>query len=71
MTKFFFHIKSIRRIAEKIHQNLPEKILTLEEHPNLNMGGKENIKINPALEFIKAICKVNQIIILLIKLQAN
>lgn len=48
----------ICRIAQKIHRNLPEKTLTLEEYPNLDMGEKENIKINPALELIKAVCKV-------------
>jgi len=37
---------------------LPEKTLTLEEYPNLDMDGKESIKINPALELIKAVCKV-------------
>ncbi|XP_028047433.2 DNA polymerase epsilon catalytic subunit 1 [Monomorium pharaonis] len=46
------------KITQKIHRNLPEKTLTLEEYPNLDMGGKESIKINPALELIKAICKV-------------
>lgn len=46
------------KIVQKIHRNLPEKILTLEDYPNLDMGGKEMIKINPALELIKAICKV-------------
>ncbi|XP_067207203.1 DNA polymerase epsilon catalytic subunit 1 isoform X2 [Linepithema humile] len=46
------------KIAQKIHRNLPEKTLTLKEYPNLDMGGKESIKINPALELIKAICKV-------------
>lgn len=48
----------IFRIVQKIHRNLPEKILSLKEYPNLDMGGKENIKINPALELIKAIYKV-------------
>lgn len=48
----------IFRITEKIHKNLPEKILSLEENPNLDMGGKENIKITPALELVKAVCKV-------------
>lgn len=48
----------IFRIAQKIHRNLPEKVLSFEEYPNLDMGGKESIKINPALELIKAICKV-------------
>lgn len=52
--KFFI----ICRIAQKIHRNLPEKTLTLEEYPNLDMAGKESIKINPALELIKAVCKV-------------
>lgn len=33
-------------------------MLTLEEYPNLDMNGKESIKINPALELIKAVCKV-------------
>ncbi|KAG5315775.1 DPOE1 polymerase, partial [Acromyrmex insinuator] len=46
------------KIAQKIHRNLTEKTLTLEEYPNLNMNGKESIKINPALELIKAVCKV-------------
>ncbi|XP_011882583.1 PREDICTED: DNA polymerase epsilon catalytic subunit A [Vollenhovia emeryi] len=46
------------KIAQKIHRNLPEKALTLEEYPNLDMGGKESIRINPALELIKAVCKV-------------
>ncbi|XP_070151700.1 DNA polymerase epsilon catalytic subunit 1 isoform X2 [Polyergus mexicanus] len=46
------------KITQKIHQNLPEKMLTLEEYPNLDMNGKESIKINPALELIKAVCKV-------------
>ncbi|XP_024876270.1 DNA polymerase epsilon catalytic subunit A [Temnothorax curvispinosus] len=46
------------KIVQKIHRNLPEKTLTLEEYPNLDMGGKESIKINPALELIKAVCKV-------------
>ncbi|KAL6267362.1 hypothetical protein P5V15_000437 [Pogonomyrmex californicus] len=46
------------KIVQKIHRNLPEKILTLEKYPNLNMGGKESIQINPALELIKAVCKV-------------
>jgi hypothetical protein len=64
----FFNLKSIFSIAQKIHENLPEKILTLEEYPNLNMGGKENIRINPALELIKAICKVNNILLLLLLL---
>lgn len=48
----------ILRITQKIHRNLPEKILSLEEYPNLDMGGKDCIKISPALELIKAICKV-------------
>ncbi|KMQ97138.1 dna polymerase epsilon catalytic subunit a [Lasius niger] len=46
------------KITQKIHRNLPEIMLTLEEYPNLDMNGKENIKINPALELIKAVCKV-------------
>ncbi|KYN13843.1 PREDICTED: DNA polymerase epsilon catalytic subunit A [Trachymyrmex cornetzi] len=46
------------KITQKIHRNLTEKTLTLEEYPNLNMNGKESIKINPALELIKAVCKV-------------
>ncbi|EFN88114.1 DNA polymerase epsilon catalytic subunit A isoform X1 [Harpegnathos saltator] len=46
------------KITQKIYRNLPEKVLSLEEYPNLDMGGKESIKINPALELIKAICKV-------------
>ncbi|XP_029670196.1 DNA polymerase epsilon catalytic subunit A isoform X1 [Formica exsecta] len=46
------------KITQKIHRNLPEKMLTLEEYPNLDMNGKESIKINPALELIKAVCKV-------------
>lgn len=39
-------------------------MLTLDEYPNLNMGGKESIRINPALELIKAVCKVNNILII-------
>ncbi|KYN42982.1 DNA polymerase epsilon catalytic subunit A [Trachymyrmex septentrionalis] len=46
------------KIAQKIHRNLTEKTLTLEKYPNLNMNGKESTKINPALELIKAVCKV-------------
>lgn len=48
----------ICRIAQKIHRNLPEKTLTLEEYPNLDMNGKDSVKVNPALELIKAVCKV-------------
>ncbi|XP_011332677.2 DNA polymerase epsilon catalytic subunit A isoform X4 [Ooceraea biroi] len=46
------------KIAQKIHKSLPEKTLTLKEYPNVNMGGKESVRINPALELIKAVCKV-------------
>ncbi|EFN67414.1 DNA polymerase epsilon catalytic subunit A [Camponotus floridanus] len=46
------------KITQKIHRNLPEKTLTLEEYPNLDMNGKESTKINPALELIKAVCKI-------------
>ncbi|XP_068968210.1 DNA polymerase epsilon catalytic subunit 1 [Bombus flavifrons] len=46
------------QIVQKIHKNLPEKTLTIEECPNLDLDGKDSKKINPALELIKSVCKV-------------
>ncbi|XP_015586460.1 DNA polymerase epsilon catalytic subunit A [Cephus cinctus] len=46
------------QIVQKIYKKLPEKVLTFQENPNLDLGGHESIKINPALELIKSICKV-------------
>ncbi|XP_029052112.1 DNA polymerase epsilon catalytic subunit 1 isoform X1 [Osmia bicornis bicornis] len=46
------------QIVQRIHQKIPEKVLTIEEYPNLDLDGKESKKINPALELIKSICKV-------------
>ncbi|CAL7943087.1 unnamed protein product [Xylocopa violacea] len=46
------------QIVQKIHYNLPQKVLTIQEYPNLDLDGKNSKKINPALELIKAICKV-------------
>lgn len=37
---------------------MPKKVLTSQEHPDLNLDGKDNKIINPALELIKAVCKV-------------
>lgn len=54
MSQQLFHI------VQKINKSLPEKTLTLEENPNLDLGGAESKKINPALELIKAVCKVNK-----------
>lgn len=47
------------QIVQKIHKRVPEKVITLEENPNLDLGGAESKRISPALEMIKAICKVN------------
>ncbi|XP_034952341.1 DNA polymerase epsilon catalytic subunit 1 [Chelonus insularis] len=46
------------QIVQKIHKKLPEKVLTINEYPNLDLGINGVMKINPALELIKAICKV-------------
>lgn len=46
------------QVVQKIHKRLPEKLLTSDKYPNLNLGIDEQKKINPALELIKAICKV-------------
>lgn len=46
------------QIVQKIYRKLPEKIFTIEEKPYLDFGDTESIKINPALELIKSICKV-------------
>ncbi|XP_035733285.1 DNA polymerase epsilon catalytic subunit 1-like isoform X2 [Vespa mandarinia] len=46
------------QIIQKIHKKMPEKVLTSQEHPDLNLDGKDNKTINPALELIKAVCKV-------------
>ncbi|OAD60585.1 DNA polymerase epsilon catalytic subunit A [Eufriesea mexicana] len=46
------------QIVQKIHKKVPEKTLTIEEYPNLDLDGKDSKKINPALELIKAVCKV-------------
>lgn len=43
---------------QNIHKKVPEKTLTIEEYPNLDLDGKDSKKINPALELIKAVCKV-------------
>ncbi|KZC07383.1 PREDICTED: DNA polymerase epsilon catalytic subunit A [Dufourea novaeangliae] len=45
-------------IVQKIYKKLPEKELTIQEYPNLDLNGKESKKINPALELIKSVCKV-------------
>lgn len=45
------------RVVQKIHRNLPETVLSFEKYPNLDMSEK-GLKINPALELIKAVCKV-------------
>ncbi|XP_017892120.1 DNA polymerase epsilon catalytic subunit A [Ceratina calcarata] len=46
------------RIVQKVHYNLPHKMLTIEEYPNLDFDGEDSKKINPALELIKSVCKV-------------
>ncbi|KAF7989243.1 hypothetical protein HCN44_007840 [Aphidius gifuensis] len=46
------------KIVERIHKKNPETLLTIEECPNLNFSGADSMKIVPALEFIKSICKV-------------
>lgn len=46
------------QIIQKIHKKLPEKVITSQEHPDLDLDGKESKTINPALELIKAVCKV-------------
>ena len=46
------------QIVQKINKALPEKIMTFEENPNLDMGGARSKKINPALELIKAVVKI-------------
>nr|XP_003707004.1 PREDICTED: DNA polymerase epsilon catalytic subunit A [Megachile rotundata] len=46
------------QIIQKIHKKIPEKVLTIEEYPNLDLDGKETKRINPALELIKSVCKV-------------
>ncbi|XP_053980973.1 DNA polymerase epsilon catalytic subunit 1 [Hylaeus volcanicus] len=46
------------QIVQKIYKKIPEKVLTAQEYPNLDLDGKESKKINPALELVKAICKV-------------
>lgn len=53
-----YFIQLCYRIVQKIHKNLPEKTLTIEECPNLDLDGKDSKKINPALELIKSVCKV-------------
>nr|XP_031835870.1 DNA polymerase epsilon catalytic subunit 1 [Nomia melanderi]XP_031835871.1 DNA polymerase epsilon catalytic subunit 1 [Nomia melanderi]XP_031835872.1 DNA polymerase epsilon catalytic subunit 1 [Nomia melanderi] len=45
-------------IVQKVYKKLPQKELTIEEYPNLDLDGKDSKKINPALELIKAVCKV-------------
>ncbi|KAG7199297.1 hypothetical protein KM043_018152 [Ampulex compressa] len=45
-------------VVQKIHKKMPEKVLTAQEHPNLDLDGQEGKKINPSLELIKAVCKV-------------
>lgn len=37
---------------------MPEKVLTIQEYPNVDMDGQESKKISPALELIKSVCKV-------------
>ncbi|KOC70592.1 DNA polymerase epsilon catalytic subunit A [Habropoda laboriosa] len=46
------------QIIQVLHKNIPEKILKIQEYPNLDLDGKESKKVNPALELIKSICKV-------------
>ncbi|XP_076638395.1 DNA polymerase epsilon catalytic subunit 1 isoform X3 [Colletes latitarsis] len=46
------------QIVQKIYKKTPEKKLTIQEYPNLDLDGKESKTINPALELIKAVCKV-------------
>ncbi|XP_076662564.1 DNA polymerase epsilon catalytic subunit 1 [Halictus rubicundus] len=46
------------QIVQKIYKKLPEKELTIQEYPNLDLDGRESRKINPALELIKSVCKV-------------
>ncbi|XP_015122503.1 DNA polymerase epsilon catalytic subunit A isoform X1 [Diachasma alloeum] len=46
------------QIVQKIQKKVPEKVITIEEHPNLDLQGHDSMKIQPALEFVKAICKV-------------
>ncbi|CAD6231570.1 GSCOCG00001475001-RA-CDS [Cotesia congregata] len=46
------------QIVQKIHKKMPEKVLTSDEFPNLDLGSSGVMKINPALELIKAVCKV-------------
>jgi isocitrate lyase len=44
-----------------IHKKYPEKVLTMEEHPNLEFDyDSTKMTINPALELSKAMCKVNE-----------
>lgn len=46
------------RIIEKIHKKLPNKLLTFNEYPDLDLDGNDDKQITPALELIKCICKV-------------
>ncbi|KAK0098900.1 hypothetical protein PV326_000061 [Microctonus aethiopoides] len=46
------------QIVQRIHKKIPEKCLTIEQNPNLNLEGGDTKKINPALELIKSICLV-------------
>lgn len=46
------------RIVQKIYKKSPEMVLSIQDYPNLDLDGKENKKINPALELIKSVCKV-------------
>ncbi|XP_012276956.1 DNA polymerase epsilon catalytic subunit A [Orussus abietinus] len=46
------------QIVQKIHRKLPEKELTIQDNPNFDLGDHEKVKINPALELVKSVCKV-------------
>lgn len=52
------------RITQRIHKKLPSQTVENTSHFTFVSGG-EPVVINPALEFVKAVCKVKIIYVLL------